>query len=141
MKLLWGDTHLHTSRSFDAFMMGNVTVTPDSAYSFAKGQPVLEPMSGTRVQLSRPLDFLVVADHAELLDVPKALISDDERVISKPVGKELAELMKEGRGGEAFAKILRGANTGDFGIMEALSNDAMRRGSWLEVVDAAEKVQ
>src|SRR5262245_23902444 len=63
--LYWGDTHLHTSYSFDAYNWGNTNANPDEAYRFAKGLPVLHPALGNRIQLKRPLDFLVVSDHAE----------------------------------------------------------------------------
>lgn len=64
-QLLWGDTHLHTSNSFDAFLNGNHSADPDVAYRYAKGQPVIHPYNRTRVQINTPLDFLVVTDHAE----------------------------------------------------------------------------
>ncbi|MAW72710.1 MAG: hypothetical protein CME11_00480 [Gemmatimonadetes bacterium] len=60
----WGDTHVHTSYSNDAYGFGNVTVDPETAYRFAKGLPVVHPGLGNRVRLDRPLDFLVVADHS-----------------------------------------------------------------------------
>ena len=66
-RLLWGDTHLHTSYSFDAFLNNNLTADPDTAYRWAKGLPVMHPYHRARVRLARPLDFLVVSDHAELL--------------------------------------------------------------------------
>ena len=59
----WGDTHVHTSYSRDAFSTGNVNAGPDMAYRFARGLPVVHPGVGNRVRLDRPLDFLVVADH------------------------------------------------------------------------------
>ena len=58
---LFGDTHLHTAMSFDAGMFG-CRLGPVEAYRFAKGEEVTSS-SGQRVRLSRPLDFLVVADH------------------------------------------------------------------------------
>jgi hypothetical protein len=61
----WGDTHLHTSYSTDSGMMGN-TLGPDMAFRFARGEEVISS-HGMRVRLIRPLDFLVVADHAENL--------------------------------------------------------------------------
>ena len=60
----WGDTHVHTSYSSDAFATGNVNADPDMAYRFARGLPVVHPGLGNRVRLDRPLDFLVVADHS-----------------------------------------------------------------------------
>jgi hypothetical protein len=70
-RLLWGDTHLHTSNSGDAFLSGNLSAGPDTAYRFARGLPVIHPGHGGRVQIRTPLDFLVVADHAEYLGVPR----------------------------------------------------------------------
>lgn len=66
-RLLWGDTHLHTSYSFDAFLNNNLSADPDVAYRWAKGEPVLHPFTQARVQIETPLDFLVVSDHAEFL--------------------------------------------------------------------------
>jgi hypothetical protein len=66
-RLLWGDTHLHTALSFDAFLSGNYTADPDTAYRWAKGLPVIHPGNRTRVRIGTPLDFLVVTDHAEFL--------------------------------------------------------------------------
>lgn len=68
-ELLWGDTHLHTAYSADAFFLGNLTATPDVAYRFARGEPVVHPFHRDRIQLHKPLDFLVVADHAEYMGV------------------------------------------------------------------------
>lgn len=62
----FGDLHVHTGYSFDAFL-SNVTTTPDDAYRFAKGEPIAHP-SGSIIRLnSGPLDFLAVTDHAEYL--------------------------------------------------------------------------
>ena len=62
--LYFGDTHLHTSYSSDAYRWGNTTADPETAYRFAKGFPVVFPSLGNRVRIDRPLDFLVVSDHA-----------------------------------------------------------------------------
>src|SRR5688572_25760326 len=59
----WGDTHLHTSLSFDAYTYGN-RLGLDEAYRFARGETVTAD-NGMRARLRRPLDFLVVADHVE----------------------------------------------------------------------------
>ena len=60
---LFGDTHLHTAFSFDAGAFG-ARLTPSDAYRFAKGQEITAS-SGQPAKLSRPLDFLVVADHSD----------------------------------------------------------------------------
>ena len=63
--LYWGDTHVHTSWSVDAYAVGNKFTGPDEAYLYAKGAPVLHTRLQTRVQIDRPLDFMVVGDHAQ----------------------------------------------------------------------------
>jgi Protein of unknown function (DUF3604) len=60
-KLLWGDTHLHTSYSADSYLDGNFTVDPETAYRYAQGQPVIHPFHHARVQIETPLDFLAVS--------------------------------------------------------------------------------
>ena len=62
----FGDTHLHTRNSADAYSLGNLNLTPADAFRFAQGQE-LTAHNGMRVQLRRPLDFLVVSDHSEYL--------------------------------------------------------------------------
>jgi len=66
-QLLWGDTHLHTMYSSDAYTTNNLTAGPDTAYRWARGMPVIHPYHRARVQIGTPLDFLVVSDHAEFL--------------------------------------------------------------------------
>ncbi len=77
-QVYFGDTHLHTSYSFDAFLNNNHSADPDTAYRWAKGQPVIHPYNRARVQIETPLDFLVVSDHAEMLGVMKAVRTDSE---------------------------------------------------------------
>jgi hypothetical protein len=60
---LWGDTHLHTSLSMDAGLFGN-RLPPREAYRFARGEEVVSS-TGQPVRLSRPLDWLVIADHSD----------------------------------------------------------------------------
>jgi len=72
-QVYFGDTHVHTSYSFDAFLNNNHSVDPDGAYRWAKGQPVIHPYNRVRVQINTPLDFLVVSDHAEMLGVMRAV--------------------------------------------------------------------
>jgi len=74
-QLLWGDTHLHSSYSVDAYMAGNRSAGPDVAYRYAKGEPVIHPYARNRVQIQQPLDFLAVADHAEYLGVVPVVMS------------------------------------------------------------------
>ena len=63
MNLYWGELHLHTAESFDATLFGN-SLGIEDAYRFAKGEP-LSTAGGEVMQLSRPLDFVAITDHAE----------------------------------------------------------------------------
>ena len=74
--LLFGDTHLHSNNSFDAYLNRNMSADPDTAYRYAKGLPVIHPYHRARVQIETPLDFLVVADHAEYMGVMRTIIED-----------------------------------------------------------------
>jgi len=62
-RLYWGDLHIHTSESFDAALFGN-TIGLEDTYRFAKGAPIIG-VGGEPMQLSRPLDFVAITDHAE----------------------------------------------------------------------------
>ncbi|MEK7265001.1 MAG: DUF3604 domain-containing protein, partial [Pseudomonadota bacterium] len=113
-KLLWGDTHLHTRLSMDAYALGNRSGDADTAYRFAKGEPVIHPYHRARVQLQTPLDFLAVADHAELLGAPYALLElKDKRLTQTRVGKRLIKMINDGKGLEAFGLIVLGGNLAD----------------------------
>ena len=90
--LYWGDTHLHTSYSPDAFLMQNQSATPDTAYQYAKGAPVVHPLHRARVQITTPLDFLVVSDHAEFMGVVPKILQGDPLVTGTPTGKRYVEL-------------------------------------------------
>ena len=91
-KLYWGDTHLHTSYSFDVYLFGTFAATPDTAYRFARGLPVVSPTTQTRWQLSRPLDFLVVADHAEVLGAVPGLFAGHPAFADTETGKLLLKV-------------------------------------------------
>ena len=66
--VFWGDTHVHSSWSVDAGNAGNIRVTPDLAYRFARGEEITAH-NGMQVRLRRPLDFFLLSDHAEYLGV------------------------------------------------------------------------
>ena len=96
-RLLWGDTHLHTSFSFDAYTLGNATADPDTAYRFAKGLPVVHPGHRARVQIDRPLDFLVVTDHAEGLGAMAELAAGNPLLVDNEFGKRWKQMLAETR--------------------------------------------
>ena len=96
VRVLWGDTHLHTANSLDAAAFGN-TLGPEEAYRFARGEEVLSA-TGQRVKLSRPLDFLVVADHAEGLGATVELKNGNPLLMADPTLKRWHDMMASGQG-------------------------------------------
>ena len=99
-RVFFGDTHLHTSYSTDAGMVGN-RLGPDEALRFAKGEKVISS-TGLPVRLIRPLDFLVVADHAENLGLAPMIEESNPALLRDPQGKEYYDLVKSGQGWEAY---------------------------------------
>ena len=71
-QVFWGDTHLHTDNSIDAFGFGN-RLDAEAALRFARGEEVTAT-KGTKAKLSRPLDFLVIADHSDAMGATKAIM-------------------------------------------------------------------
>ncbi|MYE83078.1 MAG: DUF3604 domain-containing protein [Gammaproteobacteria bacterium] len=87
----WGDTHVHTSYSTgDANLMGLNVVSPTVAYRFARGETVTAN-NGMPVRIRKPLDFLVIADHAENLGVAASVRASDRNLLAAPGGRELLE--------------------------------------------------
>lgn len=93
-KLLWGDTHLHTSNSIDAFGFG-VKLGPEEALRFARGEEVTST-GGLKAQLERPLDFLVIADHSGGLGATKALYDAPAFLIRDPTLRRWRDEMHKG---------------------------------------------
>lgn len=114
-QLLWGDTHLHTSYSSDAYTTGNRTGTPDTAYRYARGMPVVHPYHKARVQIGTPLDFLVVSDHAEFLGqiqnihrngVDTSNLGLFEAIKARAAAFVLNWSIDNGTGGDMFVRVL-----------------------------------
>lgn len=101
---LFGDTHLHTGASFDAGAFG-ARLTPRDAYRFARGEEVMAS-SGQPAKLSRPLDFLVVADHSDNMGMFTDLFAGKAEVIADPQAKTWYEEIKNGQGGKAALEII-----------------------------------
>lgn len=93
-KLYWGDLHVHSNFSPDAFSFGNSRLSADDALQFAAGARVTAN-NGMDVQLQEPLDFLLVADHAEFIGVFPKLMSGDEAFMATPLGTRWGSLLQE----------------------------------------------
>ena len=84
-RVYWGDTHLHTSNSFDAGFL-NWRVDPEAAFRFGRGEEVTAN-NGMQVKLVRPLDWLVVSDHSEYLGLTPALRAGNPLLLKTEAGK------------------------------------------------------
>ena len=129
----FGDTHLHTSYSADAGMIGN-TLGPDAAYRFAKGE-VVTSSTGVRARLARPLDFLVVADHAENLGLAPLLAARDETLLSTEFGRRLDAAVAAGDPAGAWA--IWSAAKAD-GVDPLADHPEIYRSAWSDITEAAE---
>ncbi|MCY3821527.1 MAG: DUF3604 domain-containing protein [Gammaproteobacteria bacterium] len=142
----WGDTHVHTYLSGDAFGMGT-RLSPDEAYRFAKGETI-RATGGGDARLRRPLDFLMVSDHAENLGVaprvatgdPDALKTEDSQRLFETLSRTPA--VSDVLGAKSLEEYTAGNETlgksktprGDYGI-----DDDFRLDVWRSIVESAEK--
>jgi len=110
----WGDTHLHTGMSMDAGAFG-ARLTPEDAYRFALGEE-LTSSTGLQVKLSRPLDFLVVADHSDNMGFFPRLYSADPELLADPTGKRWYQMIQEGgqTAVQVAVEIIEGFSQGTF---------------------------
>lgn len=136
--LYWGDTHLHTALSMDAFFLGNRTATPDVAYRYAKGLPVINASTRARIQINTPLDFLVIADHAEYMSVPIRLIQErDPALAETEFGKRILSLVDEGNSLQAGLELVGTVN--EQRPYAPFITEEIRRSGWNRNLEAAER--
>ena len=131
----FGETHVHTSWSFDAFVFGNTMTGPEEAYKFAMGQPIRHP-GGYEIKITRPLDFMAVTDHAEYAGTVR-LANDPGSELSKlPIAEKLKVRSKDD-----VMKIylwLGGSMIENKPIKE-LNDPAVSGSVWKQVVAIADK--
>jgi hypothetical protein len=134
----FGDTHLHTSYSMDAGAFG-ARLGPRDAYVFAKGNQV-NASSGQPAKLSRPLDFLVVADHSDGMGFFPLILGGAPEIMADPQGRKWNEMIHSGQGAAAAIDIIQsfGKGTISRAIMPVPGTKAYR-GAWQETIKAAEE--
>ena len=135
---LFGDTHLHTAFSMDAGAFG-ARLGPEEAYRFARGDEVTAS-SGQPAKLSRPLDFLVVADHSDNMGFFPDLFAGKPEVLADPTGRQWYDLIKSGKGAEAAVQIIVAFSQGTFPKdLMYLPGTRAYKAAWQATIDAAEK--
>ncbi|MDX2418234.1 MAG: DUF3604 domain-containing protein, partial [Xanthomonadales bacterium] len=127
----FGDTHLHTELSFDAGLVGT-TLTAVEAFRFARGEKVISN-SGQPVQLVRPLDFLVVTDHAEFIGLAPMIHGSHPGLLADPWGNWLHERFNSGPEGrvEAYMNVIKHGIRGE----NPLESDDLVQSIWINFVE------
>ncbi len=134
-RVFFGDTHFHSSLSVDSGLIGN-RVDLEQAFRFARGEEIVTS-SGQRAQLIRPLDFLVVSDHAEYLGIGDLLNTANPELLATDVGQEWYKAMKAG-GDAAWQAAVRMVDDFSKGTPR-FRNPKVERSVWERVVDTASK--
>ena len=132
----FGDTHLHTGFSLDAGAFG-ARLTPRDAYRFARGEQITSN-TGQPVKLSRPLDFLVVADHSDGMGFFPLLMSGDPTLLATPQGRKWYDLIKGGKGAEAAIDIIISFGRGQMPNGFPTPGTRAYRSAWMETIKAAD---
>ncbi len=133
---LFGDTHLHTAFSMDAGAFG-ARLTPKDAYRFARGEQVTSN-TGQPVKLSRPLDFLVVADHSDGMGFFPQLMGGDPDLLATPQGRKWYDEIRGGKGAEAAMDIITSFGKGQLPKGFPTPGTTAYRNAWQETIKAAE---
>ena len=139
-RVFWGDTHLHTGYSMDAGAFG-ARLGPEDAYRFARGEEVTAS-SGPRVRLSRPLDFLVVADHSDNMGFFPKLFAGDPAMLADPTGKKWYDMVQAGgdQAVKAALEVIDSFSKNTFPkALASLPGSEAYRSAWDSTVKAAEK--
>jgi hypothetical protein len=131
----FGDLHIHTGLSTDAFIMG-VRSEPEDVYIFAKGGAI-EHGAGYAIQISRPLDFAAVTDHSEYMGQARVANLD-----IPTTRQPLRDLLLHGNSfsiTRAWIETTNFVRTGGFGYGENKVDVAVNQAAWQQTIDAAEK--
>jgi len=143
MNVYWGDTHVHTNLSMDAHHLknkikGGAVLGLEQAYRFAKGHPVTAP-NGMTATLQRPLDFLVLADHASNLGLVQSLENADPALLNTPDGKLLFDQWQAGRSDPKYNnEFIRSLFAGP-GVEKSITPKPVFESAWQRVGAAADK--
>jgi hypothetical protein len=133
--VFFGDLHIHTGLSTDAFVMG-VRSIPDDVYTFAKGGTI-EHGAGYPIQISRPLDFAAVTDHSEYMGQAK------EAGLDVPTTRQpLRELLLEGSAlsiTRAWLESTSFIRSNGFGYGENKVDKVINKNAWQLTIDTAER--
>ena len=130
----FGDLHVHTMYSFDAFIFGT-TSSPDDAYEFAKGGTLTHP-AGFDMSLDTPLDFYGVSDHAFYLGVLRQMADPSTEISKHPAAAGMSTLGGSDDRGSKFRAILAFMGSGRG---EEINDPSIRKEAWDDIVASANR--
>ena len=147
-KAYFGDLHVHTTYSFDGYAFGTLA-TPYDAYRFAKGEAIANP-AGFKMQLSRPMDFYAVTDHAMFLGLVKAAADTGTEFSKNEFSEPYHDLNAPDNMGAGLFSILKRLSTfatflpdaiGEITSGELDRNEVLGvvRSAWSDSIDAADQ--
>lgn len=141
-QVFWGDMHLHTALSLDAGLFGN-TLGPDEAWRFARGEEVKSSI-GLPVKLARPLDWMVLADHTDLMGLATDIQTGAPNILANDKGKQWNAGFRKGGTAAAEAAFDLIANFSQMTLPEEIVADyspgsEVYGSVWDKIIDAAEK--
>ena len=134
-RVLWGATHIHTSLSADAGLMG-VTLGPADMFRYALGE-VVTINTGLQVRMDRPLDWFAVTDHAEYLGLADQIRNSSPALLATPMGKKWYDMSKQSpeqaknAAWEVFTSIAKDK--------DEINQPQLKAHAWAEAYKAAER--
>jgi hypothetical protein len=134
-EVFFGDMHFHTDLSFDAGLIGT-TLTAHDGFRMARGEKVISN-TGQAVQLIRPLDFLVITDHAEMIGLASAIRESNPLLLSEEWGRWIHERFNAGQDGrmEAVRDVVNRGVSGN----NPFGSDELTRSIWDEFIKTADE--
>jgi hypothetical protein len=132
----FGESHLHTSWSLDAWLFGNRMTDPADAYKYFKGEPIKHPL-GYTIQIDTPLDFAGVTDHSEYVGVIKLANTPSSPISKEPAAQDL--ILKGDTPQEMQRIFIAGTKLMGGPPVPALNSPSIAKTVWEETVQAAEE--
>ena len=133
---LFGETHIHTAYSFDAYLF-NTRATPDDAYNFGKGEPLKHPLGPTH-QLKRPLDFMAVTDHGFFMGSMMKMTDSSHRLSKHPLAAIVTDPDPSLRS-TAFQGVVTGQIDGKPVNLPGLVDRGVQTETWDRVIESANR--
>lgn len=138
----WGETHLHTGVSLDAGLFGNILGHED-AYRLVRGEEITSS-TGLQVKLGRPLDWVVITDHSDLMGLAVGIQNGSPNVLAEPLGKKWHEAFEKGgeHAGKAAFELIQNFAQGT--LPESMLNDyspgsSVYNNIWQDIINTADK--